>query len=284
MIIVGFGTSMPEMLVSSIAAFQGNPGIAIGNAYGSNIANIALILGLTAIINPISVRSSVLRKELPVLTCITAVAALQVIDNRLSFADAIFLLVIFFVLMSWVVREGLKQNTDPLAEEIKKDIASSNGMSTKAAVFRLILGLAVLIVSSRVLIWGAVEIARVLGVSDMIIGLAIIAVGTSLPELASSVTAAFKGEHDIAIGNIIGSNLFNTLAVVGIAGAIHPFHISSEVLVRDVSVMCALTLSLFVVGYGFRGRQGRINRLEGAILLLAYIVYIGILISAMSKS
>lgn len=139
-------------------------------------------------------------------------------------------------------------------------------------------GLVLLIVSSRVLVWGAVEIAHGFGVSDLIIGLTIIAVGTSLPELASSIIAARKGEHDIALGNILGSNLFNTLAVVGIAGTIHPLSVGPEVFNRDMLVMAALTLSLFVIGYGFRG-QGRINRMEGALLLAAYVGYTAYLIS-----
>ena len=144
-------------------------------------------------------------------------------------------------------------------------------------MFWLVAGLALLIVSSRILVWGAVEIAREFGVSDLIIGLTVVAVGTSLPELASSLIAARKGEHDIALGNVLGSNLFNTMAVVGIAGMIRPMTAGPEIFSRDIMVMAALTVSLFAIGYGFRG-PGRINRLEGAVLLAVYLGYTAYLI------
>lgn len=271
MVIVGFGTSAPEMVVSALASSQGNPGIALGNAYGSNITNIALILGITALISPIAVHSQVLRKELPILTIITFAAAWQLWDGNLSRMDAVVLLLIFAALMGWTIWQGMQKKTDQFGTEMNEAL-EQHQMPIKRAVFWLITGLLLLILSSRVLVWGAVEIATSLGVSDLIIGLTIVAVGTSLPELASSVIAARKDEHDIALGNIIGSNLFNTLAVVGIAGSIAPMAVSQELLYRDVMTMIVLTLSLFVFGYGFRG-QGRINRIEGGILLLAYVAY-----------
>ena len=276
MVIVGFGTSAPEMLVSVLASLQNNPGIALGNAYGSNITNIALILGLTALISPIVVHSQILRKELPILTVVTAFAAWQLRDGILSRTDAFVLLGIFAALMIWAVRESLGKKSDTLADDMEAALASS--MPIKKAVFWLVTGLLLLIASSRALVWGAVEIARSFGVSDLLIGLTIVAVGTSLPELASSVVAARKNEHDIALGNIIGSNLFNTLAVVGMAGSISPMAVGFEVLHRDVLVMGVLTLSLFVLGYAFR-RPGRINRVEGALLLAAYIGYTAYLVS-----
>ena len=276
MVIVGFGTSAPEMLVSVLASLQNNPGIALGNAYGSNITNIALILGLTALISPIVVHSQILRKELPILTVVTAFAAWQLRDGILSRTDAFVLLGIFATLMIWAVRESLGKKSDTLADDMEAALASS--MPIKKAVFWLVTGLLLLIASSRALVWGAVEIARSFGVSDLLIGLTIVAVGTSLPELASSVVAARKNEHDIALGNIIGSNLFNTLAVVGMAGSISPMAVGFEVLHRDILVMGVLTLSLFVLGYAFR-RPGRINRVEGALLLAAYIGYTAYLVS-----
>lgn len=276
MVIVGFGTSAPEMLVSVLASLQNNPGIALGNAYGSNITNIALILGLTALISPIVVHSQILRKELPILAVVTAFAAWQLRDGILSRTDAFVLLGIFAALMIWAVRESLGKKSDTLADDMEAALASS--MPIKKAVFWLVTGLLLLIASSRALVWGAVEIARSFGVSDLLIGLTIVAVGTSLPELASSVVAARKNEHDIALGNIIGSNLFNTLAVVGMAGSISPMAVGFEVLHRDVLVMGVLTLSLFVLGYAFR-RPGRINRVEGALLLAAYIGYTAYLVS-----
>ena len=277
MVIVGFGTSAPEMVVSALSASQGNPGIALGNAYGSNITNIALVLGLTALINPITVHSQVLRKELPILAVITALAAWQVRDGSITRHDAWVLLGVFVVLMGWTIWQGMRANADSLGQEIEQEL-DSRGMPLGRALLWIAIGLALLIASSRILVWGAVEIAHHFGVSDLIIGLTVIAVGTSLPELASSIIAARKGEHDIAIGNILGSNLFNTLAVVGIAGIISPMTVGPDVLTRDILVMAALTLSLFVIGIGHSGRPGRINRLEGVGLLACYLGYTSYLI------
>ena len=277
MVVVGFGTSAPEMVVSALSATQGNPGLALGNAYGSNITNIALILGITALISPIAVHSQVMRKELPILTAVTALAAWQVWDGKLTFVDALVLLGVFFLLLAWSIRQGMTQKNDSLGTEVAEEM-SHRSMPLRNAVLWLIAGLLLLIVSSRILVWGSVELALGFGVSDLIIGLTIVAVGTSLPELASSVIAARKGEHDIALGNILGSNLFNTLAVVGIAGTISPMAVAPEVFYRDIAVMSALTLSLFILGYGFRG-PGRINRLEGGLLLACFVGYTVYLIS-----
>jgi len=276
MIIIGFGTSAPEMVVSTFAALQGNPGIALGNAYGSNIANIALILGITAMIGPIRVHSAILRKELPILTFVTGISILLLMDLYLSFWNALYLLVLFAFLMTWSIIQGIKKNPDTLAVQVEKSLVSD--FSLKKSLWMLVSGLAVLIVSSRLLVYGAVEIARYFEVSDSIIGLTVVAVGTSLPELAASIIAAKKGEPDIAIGNVIGSNLFNTLGVVGIAGMIHPFALESAIVYRDMTLMALLTVSLFVIGYGFRGRKGRINRFEGTFLVFVYLIYTSYLI------
>ncbi|HEX9874260.1 MAG TPA: calcium/sodium antiporter [Deferrimonas sp.] len=278
MVIVGFGTSAPEMVVSALAATQGNPGLALGNAYGSNITNIALILGVTALISPIAVHSQVLRKELPILTAITALAAWQIWDGEISRPEALVLLGVFAALMTWTIWQGMQKKADALGNEMAQEL-EVHAMPLSRAVVWLVVGLVLLIASSRILVWGAVEIARNFGVSDLIIGLTIVAVGTSLPELASSVIATRKGEHDIALGNILGSNLFNTLAVVGIAGVIHPMAVGPEVFSRDIPVMAVLTVSLFVFGYGFRG-PGRINRFEGAALLVGYAGYTAYLASS----
>jgi cation:H+ antiporter len=277
MVIVGFGTSAPEMVVSALAASQGNPGIALGNAYGSNITNIALILGLTALISPIAVHSQVLRKELPILSVVTALAAWQLWDGEITRIDALVLLGVFGGLMTWTIWQGLQKKADALGSEMEQEL-EVHAMPIRKAIFWLVAGLIILIISSRILVWGAVEIAHGFGVSDLIIGLTVVAVGTSLPELASSVIATRKGEHDIALGNVLGSNLFNTLAVVGIAGAIHPLAVGPELFNRDMLVMAALTLSLFVIGYGFRG-PGRINRVEGMVLLACYVGYTTYLVS-----
>jgi K+-dependent Na+/Ca+ exchanger related-protein len=278
MVIVGFGTSAPEMVVSALAALQGNPGIALGNAYGSNITNIALILGLTALISPIAVQSQVVRKELPILAAVTALSVGLLWDRDLGRMDAWILLAVFAAIMGWTIFQGMRNKGDALSGETEQAL-NEHAMPLGKAVFWLVVGLVLLVASSRLLVWGAVTIAQSLGVSDLIIGLTIVAVGTSLPELASSIAAARKGEHDIAVGNVIGSNLFNTLAVVGIAGGIAPMSVGAEVIYRDMAVMALLTLSLFFVCHGWRGRPGRISRYEGIALLTCYVGYTVYLIS-----
>ncbi len=272
MLVVGFGTSAPEIVVAAIASVQGNPGIALGNAYGSNITNIALILGISAAIYPIVVDSHVLRKELPILTAVTGLAAVLLLDGEVSRLDAVLLLVVFASLIVWSIWLGLRNREDHFATEVDQQVIPQ-GMSLRRSLIWLTLGLILLAASSRILVWGAVEIARNLAVSELIIGLTIVAIGTSLPELASAIAAARKKQHDLALGNVLGSNLFNTLAVVGIAGVIHPLPAEPGVLSRDVSVMAALTVALFAIGYGFRG-QGRISHLEGWLLLTCYVAYI----------
>lgn len=271
MVVVGFGTSAPEMVVSALASSQGNPGIALGNAYGSNICNIALILGVTALISPITVHSQVLHKELPLLIAVTALAVWQLMDGAVTRVDAFVLLAVFAGVMGWTIWQGMSKRPDALSSEMTEEL-TAHAMPLRRAVFWLVAGLALLIVSSRLLVWGAVAIAQGFGISDLVIGLTIVAVGTSLPELASSIIAARKGEDDIALGNILGSNFFNTLAVVGIAGVIQPMVPDPEVLSRDLMVMAALTVSLFIMGYGLRG-PGRIDRIRGALLLACFTGY-----------
>lgn len=273
-VIVGFGTSAPEMIVSSLSALNGNPGIALGNAYGSNITNIALILGTTALITPLAVNSQILRLELPILILITALSAALIYDAEISRSDAVILLITFAAYMIWTVWHDLKNKSDSLAADVQQEFATQAKMSVKVAVLWIFIGLLLLIGSSQLLVWGAVEVARYFGVSDLIIGLTIVAVGTSLPEFASSVVAARKGEADLAVGNIVGSNLFNALAVVGIAGVISPMQVEPEVFTRDMSVMTLVTVALLVFGYGIgRKNARRITRFEGFLFLTSYIAY-----------
>jgi cation:H+ antiporter len=271
MVIVGFGTSAPELLVSLLAALQENPGIALGNAYGSNITNIGLILGLTAILAPISVNSSVFKREFSLLILATFIAILQLLDGSLSRVDGIVLLVLFAVIMIYSVWRSRKENAGSFNSQLEQEL-NTKQISTAKATFKLATGLLVLIGSSRILVWGAVNIASQLGVSDELIGLTIVAFGTSLPELASSLTALKKGEHDIALGNVIGSNLFNTLAVVGIAGSISQLTLNPNLLVRDISTMSLMTILLLFL---LRPRKtGSIIPRQGGILLLSiYILY-----------
>ena len=272
-LIVGFGTSAPEMVVSAIAAYEGNPGLALGNAIGSNIVNIALILGITAIVAPIAVNSKIVKKEIPLLLLIVLFTGYLLLDNTLTLFEGVILLAGFFALVLWSVFAAFRSRGDSFEDQMDIEL-NEDIMSLKVGIMWLVFGLILLIASSRLLVWGAVGVANSFGVSDLIIGLTIVALGTSLPELAASVMAARKGEHDIAIGNVVGSNMFNLLAVIGIAVIIAPMNsIPLEVLQRDWTIMLLLTIALFAMAYGFRGRDGRINRVEGTILILCYAAY-----------
>ncbi|MEY3122766.1 MAG: hypothetical protein RI993_1591 [Pseudomonadota bacterium] len=271
--IVGFGTSAPELLVSAVAAWEGNPAMGIGNVLGSNITNIGLILGLTALIAPMTVHSVTLKREFPVLLLIMILALLLMLDGELGQFDGGVLLLGTVLLIAWMVRLGLNdRNGDAMASEFSKEIPAQ--LPTSKAVMWLVLGGIILLVSSRMLVWGAVNIAEWFGVSDLIIGLTIVAIGTSLPELAASIVSALKGEHDIAIGNVLGSNMFNLLAVLAMPGLIQPSRLPADVLFRDFPVMFGLTIILLGISYGWRG-AGRINRIEGGALLCAYLGYLG---------
>ena len=272
-LIVGFGTSAPEMVVSAIAAMEGNPALALGNALGSNIVNIALILGVTAIVAPITVNSKIVRKEIPLLLLIVLFSGYLLLDNELTFNEGLVLLFGFFSLIAWSIYAAIKGKGDALESDMDDELIEHD-MSLKTGIIWLIIGLVLLIASSRLLVWGAVGVAQEFGVSDLIIGLTIVALGTSLPELAASVIAARKGEHDIAIGNVVGSNMFNILAVIGIATVIAPMNnIPLEVLHRDWLVMLALTMALLVMAYGFKKKEGRITRIEGMFLIVCYVAY-----------
>lgn len=277
MVVVGFGTSAPEMAVSVLAAYGGNPGIALGNAYGSNIVNIALILGLTALVRPVCVPKQVLHRELPILLAVTALAAWQAWDGQLTRPEALLLLAVFAGLMTVTILKGLQDKYQMLEQELQQEMAATSHPSLAYSLTQLLAGLVFLVLSSRLLVWGAVVLAKGFGVSDLVIGLTIVAIGTSLPELASSLAAAKRGEHDIALGNILGSNLFNTLAVVGLAGSIHPLPVEPSVLNRDILLMAVLTFVLLPFGWAARG-PGRISRLEGTLLLAVYLGYTFVLL------
>ena len=272
MLIVGVGTSAPEIFVSAMSALDANPGIALGNAYGSNISNIALILGLTALITPVVAHSRVMKKELPLLTLITLLAIYQAWDGVISRWDATILFLVFVSIVGHSIWSGYRTQKQDDAP-----IKAAEYTLPKSLTY-LFVGLFILMGSSRLLVWGSVECAQYFGVSDLIIGLTIIAIGTSLPELASTIAATRKGEHDIALGNILGSNMFNTLLVVGVGAAIHPITVQQEVIERDMSLMLGLTLSLFFVCAAFKGDKGLVNRYEGGALALGYFVYLGVLV------
>jgi len=276
MLVIGFGTSAPEILVSVNAAWQGNPGLALGNAYGSNIMNIAVILGLTALLAPITVRSSVVRREMPILLGVTGLTLLLVYhDGYLSRFDGALLLIVFLGAMGWMIRQGMN-GRDTLAEAVEAEQGEPLvGRALALQLLSLLVALVLLIVASRILVSGAVTVAQALGISDLVIGLTVVAIGTSLPELASALAAIRKGEHDLALGNVIGSNLFNTLIVAGLAVVIAPVAAEPGLTSRDLPVMAALTVLLLLFAFSFRGRPRRINRIEGAALLAVYLLWLG---------
>jgi cation:H+ antiporter len=278
MVVIGFGTSAPELVVSAIASLQGNPALALGNAYGSNITNIALIIGLTAVLAPITLNSQVLKREMPLLIMVTLIAAYPLWDGIITTVEAWCLLGVFAIYIGWSIVEGMNQPSDQLSGEFEQELKAKL-MPMKQAIIWLLIGLVLLIISSRLLVWGAVDIATALGVSDLVIGLTVVAIGTSLPELASAIAAIRKNEHDLAIGNVIGSNMFNTLAVVGLAGAIHPIPLEPLVLQRDWVTMLGLTLLLAAFGFRLNNRPNRINRIQGALLLCCFVGYTTYLLS-----
>jgi cation:H+ antiporter len=269
--ILGFGTSAPEILVSATAALNGNPGLGYGNAIGSNIANIALVLGIAALITPLQVDSQILRREFPALLLVSIGTYLLVIDGHISQVDSIILLAGIFLIVGMLAIIATRRNKDdPIDEEFEEEIP--HDLTVGRGMLWIAIGLTLLLVSSNVLVWGAVNIAQAIGISDLIIGLTIVAIGTSLPELATSVMSALKKEHELIIGNIIGSNMFNLLAVIGVAGIISPGDFPADALDRDLPIMLALTVVLFIMAYGLRG-PGKINRIEGAILLAGFVAY-----------
>jgi len=269
--IVAFGTSAPELVVSAVAASRGNPGLAVGNAIGSNIANIGLILGITAVVYPLKVESETLKREYPLLLLIMIASFIMAADLNYSRTEGWLLLTGLAALVVWMVRYGLRRGPeDPLAEEFAAEIPSD--MPTRTAVMWLIIGLIILPLSSRFLVEGAITIARAMEVSEVVIGLTIVAFGTSLPELAAALTSALREEDDLAIGNIIGSNMFNILGVLGIAATIKPVAIDALMLRQDFPVMFLLTVLLFFMAYGIHG-PGRISRKSGLLLLTIYFTY-----------
>lgn len=265
-IVIGFGTSAPEITVSIFAALGNTPELALGNAYGSNITNIALILGFTALVCPVPMPRSVVLKDLLYLIFATMASLAVILNQSISRIDGLILIGVFAVILALQIRQGLKEKT--VAEEDDEKV------STAKSWMWLGIGLVLLVCSSKLLVYGATEIAKSLGVSDLVIGLTVVAVGTSLPELASSIIAARKGDTALALGNVIGSNLFNTLLVVGIPSVICPMKLDSMVLLRDFPVMAFLTLLLFPLGFRLKKSEGRVGRVAGGFLFAVYVGYV----------
>ena len=269
--IVAMGSSAPEIVVSVTASLSGSPDTAVGNAIGSNITNIALVLGITALIKPLQVSSGTLKREFPLLFAMCLLAVYVLHDQMLTFYEGVFLIGMFFVVlagMGWL--SVYAEKGDKLADDNESEIPT--GVSTSVAVLWVLVGLVMLPLSAHFLVESAVFIAKYFGISDLVIGLTIIALGTSLPELAACIAGVLKGEDDLAMGNIIGSNIFNILAVLGMPGLIAPGLIDPAAATRDMYVMLGLTVMLLVFSFNFVGTR-RINRVEASILLASFIGY-----------
>jgi len=275
--VVAFATSAPEILVSVVAAVQKEPGLAFGNAIGSNIVNIGLVLGVTAMVRPIKLESATLRREMPALLAVSLLTVSLFLDTFLSRVDGIVMLTGLIIVMVWLARLGMRSAAnDPIAMDYAAEIPTD--VSMPMAVVWLIIGLGTLLIGAELLVDGAIGIAKLMGVSEVVIGITIVAFGTSLPELAVSVASAVKGEYGLAIGNIVGSNIFNLLAVIGVAATISPAALAPSVLSLHIFVMVAFTLVLFAMTYDYDGKA-QLSRLEGLALFIAYIAYDGYVIA-----
>ena len=269
--VVAFATSAPEILVSIVASVRGEPGLAMGNAIGSNIVNVGLVLGVVAIIRPIQLRSATLRREMPALLAVSLLTVSLFLDQHLSRVDGLVMLTGLIIVMIWLVRLGLRsESDDPIKREFEAEIPSH--VSNKAAIVWFVVGLAALLVGAHFLVDGAIKVANYYHVDEVVIGIMLVALGTSLPELAVSMVSALKGEYGLAIGNIVGSNIFNLLAVIGIAATISPIDFEPVVLSLHVFVMVAFTLALFAMTYDYDGKS-ELSRIEGIALLIAFIAY-----------
>ncbi|MEJ6475532.1 calcium/sodium antiporter [Pseudoalteromonas piscicida] len=272
--IVAMGSSAPEMMVAAQAALADKTDTAVGNAVGSNIANILLVLGITALLRPLSVGSGILRREMPLLVIVSLAAWYIVSDNQFSFVEGIALLigfVAFLLALIIVTKRGGNDSEDPFVSEACEEVPDN--IPTQKAIFWLVVGMILLPVSADYLVGAAVDIAKYFGMSDLLIGLTIIAVGTSLPELAACVAGVLKNEDDLALGNIIGSNIFNILAVLSIAGIINPSTLDANIASRDIFIMLGATLLLLLMSLSLTGKR-RINRLEGGVLVASFVGYI----------
>jgi cation:H+ antiporter len=269
--VVAFATSAPEILVSVVASVRGEPTLAIGNAIGSNIVNIGLVLGMTALIKPIKLESATLRREMPALLAVSLLTVSLFLDTHLSRIDGIVMLTGLVIVMIWLARLGSRSAAnDPIKRDYEAEIPTD--VSMKMAITWTVVGLVTLLIGAEWLVTGAIGIAQNLGVSEVVIGITIVALGTSLPELTVSIVSALKGEYGLAIGNIVGSNIFNLLAVIGIAATIEPAALAPSVLSLHIFVMVAFTLVLFAMTYDYDGKA-KLSRMEGIALLIAYVAY-----------
>ncbi|MCD7060087.1 calcium/sodium antiporter [Pelagibacterium xiamenense] len=267
--LMGFGTSLPEMVTSVQAALDGAPGIAMGNVVGSNIANILLILGVAAVLYPVAVDRGVLRRDGGVLVLSALVTLAIVLIGALGRIAGIVLIA---MLAAYITRSYLAERQSNIARDAEEESAHTavrNGVAVSLILAAVGLGLTLL--GARFLVSSAIELATAFGISETVIGLTVVAVGTSLPELVTSVIAAVRKHTDLALGNIIGSNIFNTFAILGVTALVQPIPVPAEIIRLDIWIMLAATVGLIAFAYTAR----RIERWEGAVFLLAYAGYIG---------
>lgn len=276
-VVLGFGTSMPEIVVATLASLDNSPGLAIGNAVGSNIANIALVLGVTALIAPIVVKSSILKRELPVLLAISVGAYLLVLDGKLDVFDGVILVIALIAVMTWMIKANKSLDpSDPLASETESELEDLPKLSRNKALFYLLGGLIVLMLSAKMMVSGAVDIAEYFHVPEVVIGLTIIAIGTSLPELAAAIAAARKNEADLMIGNIVGSNLFNILAVLAVPALLAPSVLHPDILYIDMPIMLGFTLMMLLMAIP-RKDKAVIHRSQGILLTMLFVAFLVLL-------
>jgi cation:H+ antiporter len=275
--VVAFATSAPEILVAIVAASRGEPLLAVGNAIGSNICNIGLVLGCVAVIRPVKLRSVTLRREMPALLAVSMLTVALFLDSYLSRIDGLVMLTGLVIVMIWLARLGLRSPVnDPIKQDFEAEIPQH--VSMKMALVWFLLGLGTLLGGAQLLVDGAIEIARIIGFTDVVIGVTLVALGTSLPELAVSLVSAMKGEYGLAIGNIVGSNIFNLLAVIGVAATIAPTPLPQSVLSLHIFVMLAFTLVLFAMTYDYDGKS-EISRVEGGALFIAYLAFVSYVVA-----
>lgn len=282
--IVAFGTSAPEIMVSAAAALDGSPGLAVGNAVGSNIANIGLVLGVAALLAPMQVQDGLVRRELPLLLLASVLCLVLLLDDHLGRLDGVLLLAGLVALLAWFVRVARRPGeTPPTVASTGAATAAAAQLPMGRALAWLLIGLITLLAGAHLAVVGAQALALTLGIDELVVGVTVLAVGTSLPELAVTAVAALRREHDLALGNIVGSNLFNLLAVIGTAGLIGPAPLSPGVLTFHYPVMLGFTVALFLMAYNWRGGGGgRINRREAVVLLIAFLVYHGGVLTELS--
>ncbi len=276
LVIIGFATSAPEMLISVLASVDNAPALAIGNALGSNVANLGLVLGTAILIFPLAVNSQTLRREFPAVLAATALTLVLFLDNELSRLDALILLITLAAMTAWIIAVGSRSSVfDPIRANYEDEIPAD--MPASWATFWLVVGLATVVGGAELMVNGATDIAIFMGMSELVLGVTIVAVGTSLPELAVAVAGALKGESDLVLGNVLGSNIFNMLAVVGIVGVIRPHSLESSVLTLHFPVMGALTVAVFVLAYNSRARV-QLTRAIGGALLATFLIYEGFVV------